>query len=83
MLTHGLFVAATIIPAGLGSHIGALAVAALTGATGLSIVAHAVNTFPVPENRYAKWFLGTIQYAVGQRQQARETKAADSTGEAK
>lgn len=39
----------------------------VSGATGLGIVAHAVNTFPQPKSEIGRWFLGVIQYAVGQR----------------
>ena len=46
----------------------------LAGATILGIISHAVSNFPVPENKYGKWLLGTIQYAVGQRLQASATK---------
>lgn len=34
---------------------------------------HAVSTFPTPQNVYAQWFLGTIQWLVGQRIQAQQT----------
>lgn len=39
----------------------------LTGATAVGIVAHAVNSFPTPTNKYGSWLLGVIQFAVGQR----------------
>lgn len=39
----------------------------LAGSTALGIVAHAVNTFPTPENKYGQWFLGCVKFAVGQR----------------
>ena len=39
----------------------------LAGATFIGIVAHAVNSFPTPNNPYGQWFLGVIKYAVGQR----------------
>jgi len=39
----------------------------------LVIVAHAVNTFPMPKSAIGRWFLGVIQFAVGQRVQAVET----------
>ena len=48
----------------------------LTGATALGIIAHAVNTFPQPQSPIAKWILGTVQYAVGQRLQAQSTMSA-------
>ena len=48
----------------------------LGGATAFGIVAHAVNTFPQPSNAYAKWLLGTVQFAVGQRMQAQRTMSA-------
>ena len=43
------------------------------GAAGLSLVAHAVNTFPTPTNKYGAWALGVVQYAVGQRVVAKNT----------
>jgi hypothetical protein len=47
----------------------------LSGATVVGAVGHAVNTFPPPENKYGRWFLGLCQWCVGQRQQAQATKA--------
>lgn len=45
----------------------------LSGGTVFGIIAHAVNTFPTPSNKYGAWLLGCIQFAVGQRQVARNT----------
>lgn len=45
----------------------------LAGSTALSLLAHAVNTFPTPSNPYGKWFLGVVQFFVGQRQAAKNT----------
>ena len=45
----------------------------LAGAAALGIAAHAVNTFPTPQNKYGAWLLGTIQYIVGQRIAAANT----------
>ena len=45
----------------------------LAGATALGIVAHMVNTFPTPKNKYGAWFLGVVQYTVGQRIAAMNT----------
>lgn len=39
----------------------------LEGAAALAIVAHAVNSFPTPVNKYGSWLLGVVQFAVGQR----------------
>lgn len=39
----------------------------LSGSTAISIISHAVNTFPMPKSEIGRWFLGIIQYAVGQR----------------
>lgn len=49
------------------------AVTFLSGAVGLGIVAHAVNTFPTPANQYGAWLLGVVQFAVGQRVVAKNT----------
>lgn len=51
----------------------------LAGSTGLSIVAHAVNTCPTPKNSYGAWLLGVVQYAVGQRVAARNTLQGKDT----
>lgn len=45
----------------------------LSGSTALGLVAHAVNTFPTPQNKYGAWFLGLIQFMVGQRVAAKNT----------
>lgn len=45
----------------------------VTGATVLGIVAHMVQTFPTPQNKYAQWLLGSIQFIVGQRIRAINT----------
>ena len=45
----------------------------LSGATALGLIAHAVNTFPTPSNKYGSWPLGLIQFAVGQRTIASNT----------
>jgi hypothetical protein len=49
----------------------------LSGSSFIGIVAHAVSTFPVPDNPYAKWLLGTVQWIVGQREQAQVTVQSD------
>ena len=46
----------------------------LSGATVMGLIAHAVNTFPTPSNKYGAWFLGNIQWFVGQRTIANNTK---------
>lgn len=45
----------------------------LSGSTFIGIVAHAVNTFPMPKGATGRWLLGVVQYAVGQRLQANNT----------
>lgn len=45
----------------------------VSGSVFLGLIAHAVNTFPTPTNRYAAWFLGVIQWFVGQRTVASNT----------
>jgi hypothetical protein len=45
----------------------------LAGGTVTGVIAHAVNTFPTPENKYAAWLLGSIQFAVGQREAGKNT----------
>jgi hypothetical protein len=41
----------------------------------MSIIGHAVNTFPVPANKYGAWLLSVVQFAVGQRTQAKQTRS--------
>jgi hypothetical protein len=50
-----------------------------SGATLMGIVAHVVQTFPTPENKYAQWLLGSIQYIVGQRVRAVNTFEGSGT----
>lgn len=45
----------------------------LSGSTFIGIVGHAVNTFPMPKSAIGRWFLGVLQYAVGQRLQGYNT----------
>jgi len=47
------------------------------GATALGIAAHALNSFPVPQNKYGQWILGILQFAVGQRFRAANTIQGD------
>lgn len=51
----------------------------LGGAATLSLIAHGVNTFPTPNNKYGAWLLGLIQYAVGQRVAAKNTMSLMDT----
>lgn len=51
----------------------------LTGATVLGIVGHMVQTFPTPQNKYAQWLLGSVQYIVGQRIRAMNTLQGEGT----
>lgn len=51
----------------------------ITGSTALAFAAHIVQTFPTPENKYAQWFLGCIQWIVGQRLRASNTFAGEGT----
>lgn len=45
----------------------------LAGATLWAIFGHAVNSFPVPVNKYGQWLLSTVQFSVGQRNRAANT----------
>ena len=49
------------------------------GAGAISIIGHAVQSFPTPENKYGQWILGSIQYAVGQRYRANNTVQGEGT----
>lgn len=51
----------------------------LTGSTVLAFVAHMVQTIPTPENKYAQWILGGVQWLVGQRIRANNTLAGEGT----
>lgn len=46
----------------------------LAGSTAMGLIGHAVSTFPVPSSALGKWLLGVIQFAVGQRMQAMQTR---------
>lgn len=45
----------------------------LGGSTAIGILGHAVSTFPTPKSAMGQWFLGCIQFIVGQRLQAKQT----------
>lgn len=49
------------------------------GSFALGFVAHIVQTFPPPENKYGQWALGSIQWVVGQRLRAANTIAGEGT----
>jgi hypothetical protein len=63
----------------LPEHWGALFGGIFTGASAWAIIGHAVQTFPVPQSKYGQWFLGAIQYAVGQRERAANTVTGAGT----
>lgn len=67
------------MPDSLLGHFWEHAVLVVGGATGLGIIAHAVNTFPTPTNKYGAWFLGVIQFLVGQRVAAANTLRGQDT----
>ena len=50
-----------------------------SGASVFGVVAHAVQTFPVPQNKYGQWVLSVVQYAVCQRERAANTMLGAST----
>jgi hypothetical protein len=49
-----------------------------TGA-GFSLLAQAVNTFPVPENPYGRWLLGMAQSFIGMKGRSVNTFANQDT----
>ena len=51
----------------------------LAGSTALGLLAHAVNTFPTPANKYGQWLLGCVKFAVGQRQSAMNAMRGQDT----
>jgi|SRR5579863_9649379 len=54
-------------------------VSAFTGATALSLLAHALNTCPTPGNKWGQWALGIAKFAVGQRIGAANAFAGQDT----
>ena len=59
-------------------------IAAISGATSVGILGHALDTFPQPTNKYAIWMLGVIRFAIGQRARAAETfNGTEGTGNGK
>lgn len=61
------------------SDIGTSVLLFISGSTFIGVVAHAVNTFPMPKTAIGRWFLGVIQYAVGQRLQGQSTMDGGGT----
>lgn len=55
------------------THWFGLASSFLSGATAIGIIAHAVNTFPMPQSKYGQWFLALVQYVVGQKDKSQQT----------
>ena len=51
----------------------------LATGTGFSILANAVNTFPVPENKYGRWLLSVAQSIIGQRERSINTSNNQDT----
>lgn len=51
----------------------------LAGSTVIGIIAHAVDTFPTPDNKYGQWLLGTVQFIVGQRLKGSNTVQGKDT----
>lgn len=49
------------------------------GATLVGLLGHMVQTFPTPKNIYGAWFLGSLQYIVGQRYRAANTIEGNQT----
>jgi len=54
----------------------------LGSAAVFGVIAHAVQSFPTPSNKYGAWLLGAVQYAVGQRERAMNTLAGADTSTA-
>lgn len=57
------------------NHFGEHLTMFLAGSTAISLIGHAVNTFPVPTSAIGKWLLGVVQFAVGQRMQSLQTRS--------
>jgi hypothetical protein len=51
----------------------------LATGTGFSILANAVNTFPVPDNKYGRWLLSVAQSIVGQKARSLNTSNNQDT----
>lgn len=51
----------------------------VSGSFFLGLIAHAVQSFPTPANKYGQWALGVVQWAVGQRVRAANTIAGEGT----
>lgn len=43
-----------------------------------NIAAFALQTFPTPENVYARWIIGVLQFLVANRQKMMEALSSDS-----
>jgi hypothetical protein len=53
-----------------------------SGAAVIGLIAHAVNTFPMPKSAIGRWALGVIQYGVGQRTQGTFTMNGGGSAQA-
>lgn len=47
---------------------------ALETGIGWTIISHGINEFPVPDNKYGRWLLSWIQFAVGYRTRSANTR---------
>lgn len=54
-------------------------VSMLSGSTATAFLAHLVQTFPTPDNKYGQWLLGGLQFLVGQRERAANTVSGNAT----
>jgi hypothetical protein len=44
-----------------------------------ALLGHMVQTFPTPANKYGQWFIGCIQWFVGQRLRSANTMQGNDT----
>jgi len=45
----------------------------LGGATAFGFAAYMISTFPVPNNKYARWLLGGCQWLISQQERSKNT----------
>lgn len=64
----------------LWSHLGETLVTFFAGGATWTVIAYAAQTFPVPQNPYARWFVSIIQFAVANRNKVEEIKQKPAEG---
>jgi hypothetical protein len=49
----------------------------ITGAVAIGAASHAANTIPLPDNKWVRWAIGTVQYILANYGKGAEAFAVD------